>query len=32
MVDYQITLITTLLRLYQSRNIKNDLLHRKNIV
>ena len=32
MVDYQITLITTLLRLYQSRDIKKGLLHRKNIV
>jgi len=32
MVDYPITLITTLLRLHQSTNIKQDLLHCKNII
>jgi len=32
MVDYLITSITTLLRLHQSTNIKQDLLLSKNIV
>jgi len=32
MVDYLITLITTLLRLHQSTNIKQDLLLCKNII
>jgi len=32
MVDYLITLITTLLRLHQSTNIKQDLLDCKNII
>jgi len=31
-VDYLITLITTLLRLHQSTNIKQDLLLCKNII